>query len=82
MFTGIINSIGTIIKIKKKADKIFFIETKLKLSDLKVGSSISCSGVCLTIIQKGKKKITVGSQFLLLKKHYQNLIFNIGKKAQ
>tara|TARA_B100000315_G_scaffold230974_1_gene241886 strand:+ start:1432 stop:2025 length:594 start_codon:yes stop_codon:yes gene_type:complete len=56
MFTGIINSIGTIIKIKKKADKIFFIETKLKLSDLKVGSSISCSGVCLTIIQKGKKK--------------------------
>jgi len=45
MFTGIINSIGTIIKIKKKADKIFFIETKLKLSDLKVGSSISCSGV-------------------------------------
>ena len=56
MFTGIINSIGTIRKIKKKGDKIFFIETKLKFSDLKVGSSISCSGVCLTIVQKGKKE--------------------------
>ncbi len=56
MFTGIINSIGTIRKIKKKGDKIFFIETKLKFSDLKVGSSISCSGVCLTIAQKGKKE--------------------------
>ena len=56
MFTGIINSIGTIRKIKKKGDKIFFIETNFKFSDLKVGSSISCSGVCLTIAQKGKKE--------------------------
>ena len=56
MFTGITTDLGIVRKIKKKDDKIFFIDTKIKYSQLKIGSSISCSGVCSTIIQKGKKK--------------------------
>ena len=57
MFTGIITDIGEVFKIKtKKGDKKFFISTNLKVKNLKIGSSICCSGVCLTIIKRGKKK--------------------------
>ena len=57
MFTGIIADIGEVFKIKtKKGDKKFFISTNLKVKNLKIGSSICCSGVCLTIIQRGRKK--------------------------
>tara|TARA_B100001123_G_scaffold436878_1_gene568016 strand:+ start:154 stop:765 length:612 start_codon:yes stop_codon:yes gene_type:complete len=56
MFTGIIEDIGEIYKIKTSGGKIFFISTKIHFKNLKVGSSISCNGVCLTITKRGKKK--------------------------
>ena len=56
MFTGIIEDIGEILKIKKNGDRLFYISTKINYKSLKIGSSISCNGVCLTIIKKGKKK--------------------------
>ena len=50
MFTGIITDIGEVYKIKnKKGDKKFFISTNLKEINLKIGNSVSCSGVCLTL---------------------------------
>ena len=47
MFTGIIQSSGSIENFNKKTNA-FSIKTKLDLSDCKVGSSICCDGVCLT----------------------------------
>jgi len=55
MFTGIIEDIGKVLEIKKNGDKIFYISTKINYQSLKIGSSISCNGICLTIIKKGKK---------------------------
>ena len=48
MFTGIIQSSGSIQNINEKFNA-FSIKTKLDLSDCKVGSSICCDGVCLTV---------------------------------
>ena len=56
MFTGIIEDIGEIFKIKKEEDKKFFILTNINYKNLKIGSSISCNGICLTITKRGKKK--------------------------
>ena len=55
MFTGIIEDIGEVLEIKKDGDKIFYISTKINYQNLKIGSSISCNGICLTITKKGKK---------------------------
>ena len=45
MFSGIIQGIGFIDYLQSKNS---FIITSLDLSDCKIGSSISCNGVCLT----------------------------------
>ena len=45
MFSGIIQGIGFIDNLQSNNT---FIRTSLDLSDCKIGSSISCSGVCLT----------------------------------
>tara|TARA_B100000949_G_scaffold96404_1_gene85958 strand:- start:901 stop:1506 length:606 start_codon:yes stop_codon:yes gene_type:complete len=58
MFTGITEDIGKIFKIKKSGDRFFYIFTKINYKSLKTGSSISCNGICLTIIKRGKKKKT------------------------
>ncbi len=53
MFTGIIESVGKIAAIQdKQGDKRFSIEVgKLDMSDVALGDSIACNGVCLTVIQ-------------------------------
>lgn len=55
MFTGIIESVGSISKIESvNGDARFTIDTgKLDLSDVKIGDSIACNGVCLTAIELG-----------------------------
>jgi riboflavin synthase len=61
MFTGIIDHNGEIIKIVKKRDKdiSIFVLTRFKPKDIKLGSSICCNGVCLTVckIKKLKNKL-------------------------
>jgi riboflavin synthase len=54
MFTGIITDIGTVNEIRPGGDITFVIATKLDLSDLALGASIACAGVCLTAIDFGK----------------------------
>jgi riboflavin synthase len=53
LFTGIITDIGTVREIRPGGDTTFVIETDLDLSDLALGASIACSGVCLTAIEHG-----------------------------
>ena len=56
MFNGIIYNTGSIIKIKKRSKGYnIFIKSNLKLIKDKIGSSISCDGVCLTLISYKKK---------------------------
>ena len=55
MFNGIIFNKGKITKITKRAKGInVFIKSKLKLNNKQLGISISCDGVCLTLISYKK----------------------------
>ena len=50
MFTGIIKHTGKIIKIDKKNNNcILEVYSKIKFSKSEIGTSISCSGTCLTL---------------------------------
>jgi riboflavin synthase len=53
MFTGIIESIGSIRAMTPKGGDVrLLVETgKLDLGDVKLGDSIAVSGVCLTVIE-------------------------------
>ena len=59
MFTGIATNYGLIKDIKEKNDNEYTIESSIDLSEVKIGSSILCSGICLTIIKKKKKSFIV-----------------------
>jgi len=53
MFTGIITDIGTIIAIEQRGDTHVRIACHYDMSDIAIGASIACSGVCLTVVEKG-----------------------------
>jgi len=53
MFTGIITDIGSLRAIRPGGDTTYVIGTKLDLGDLALGASVACSGVCLTVIERG-----------------------------
>ena len=58
MFNGIIKNTGKIKKIyKKNNDCLLEIVTRLKFNKNDIGSSISCSGACLTLDKIKKKNI-------------------------
>lgn len=54
MFTGIITDIGELREIRPGGDTVYVIATKLDTGDLALGASVACSGVCLTVIERGK----------------------------
>ena len=50
MFNGIIKNTGIINRLYKKNNNCFlYILSKIKLTKKEIGSSISCSGACLTL---------------------------------
>lgn len=53
MFTGIITDIGTIRSVREKGDLRLAIGCDYDLSTVDMGASIACSGVCLTVVDKG-----------------------------
>ena len=56
MFNGIIFNQGTIKRIiKKKIGTYFFLKSDIKVNKKSIGISISCDGVCLTLISFKKK---------------------------
>ena len=54
MFTGIVTDIGTIAKVTQRGDTRFDVLTAYDTDTIDLGASISHSGVCLTVIEKGK----------------------------
>lgn len=59
MFTGIIQSTGTITALDKRGDWTVEVATSMPLDDVALGASIACSGVCLTVIRKLNDRFTV-----------------------
>ena len=59
MFTGIISDIGSIRSIEHRGDLRAVVETAYDTAGVDLGASISCSGVCLTVVDKGPGWFTV-----------------------
>lgn len=53
MFTGIITDIGTIKSVEQRGDLRLVIGCRYDMDNVDMGASISCSGVCLTVVDKG-----------------------------
>lgn len=53
MFTGIVTDVGTIETIEDRGDLRVRVATAFDTSDIDMGASIACSGVCLTVVEKG-----------------------------
>lgn len=53
MFTGIVTAIGTITEIDQRADKHVRIACPFDPASIDIGASIACSGVCLTVVERG-----------------------------
>jgi riboflavin synthase len=53
MFTGIISDIGYVVGVTRSGDMLARISTNHDISNIATGASISCSGVCLTVLDKG-----------------------------
>jgi len=53
MFTGIITDIGTVRSAEQRGDLRLTIACGYDLASVDLGASIACSGVCLTVVDKG-----------------------------
>jgi riboflavin synthase len=53
MFTGIVTDVGTIRSAEQRGDLRLTIVTSYDLAGVDLGASIACSGVCLTVADKG-----------------------------
>ena len=54
MFTGIVTDIGTVRSAEQRGDLRLTIATGYDLATVDLGASIACSGVCLTVVDKGE----------------------------
>ena len=54
MFTGIVTDIGRIEAAERRGDLRLRIGCGYDMSNVDLGASISCSGVCLTVVDKGE----------------------------
>jgi len=59
MFTGIITDIGEVSEITQMGDTRIVIRTSFDTSTIDFGASIACSGVCLTVVDKGSDYFSV-----------------------
>ena len=53
MFTGIVTDVGTVRSVEQRGDLRLQIATGYDLETVDLGASIACSGVCLTVVDKG-----------------------------
>ncbi|MCX5836785.1 MAG: riboflavin synthase [Deltaproteobacteria bacterium] len=59
MFTGIIESMGSVKKFTRHGeDAILDIDASMILEDIKVGDSIAINGACLTVTRKSEREFT------------------------
>ena len=53
MFTGIVTDVGTVRSAEQRGDLRLVIATGYDTGTIELGASIACSGVCLTVVDKG-----------------------------
>ena len=53
MFTGIITDVGSIRTSEQRGDLRLVISCAYDMDTVAIGASIACSGVCLTVVDKG-----------------------------
>lgn len=53
MFTGIITDVGSVKSIERTGDARITLKTVFDMDSVDIGASIACSGVCLTVVDKG-----------------------------
>ena len=53
MFTGIVTAVGTIDQVSRKGDTRAVIACPWDPAGIAIGASIACSGVCLTVVERG-----------------------------
>ncbi|MEJ0025807.1 MAG: riboflavin synthase [Rhizomicrobium sp.] len=56
MFTGIVTDVGRVRHVEKRGDTHLVIATNYDVSGIELGASIACSGICLTVVDKGTAK--------------------------
>jgi riboflavin synthase len=54
MFTGIVTDVGTVRSAEQRGDLRLQIATGYDTGSIDLGASIACSGVCLTVVDKGE----------------------------
>jgi len=53
MFTGIVTAIGTVASVEQRGDRHVRIACPYDPESIAIGASIACSGVCLTVVERG-----------------------------
>lgn len=53
MFTGIVTAIGTVASVEQRGDLRVRIACPFDPAEIAIGASIACSGVCLTVVERG-----------------------------
>src|SRR5690606_606447 len=53
MFTGIVTAVGTIESVDQRGDLRVRIACPFDPETIAIGASIACSGVCLTVVERG-----------------------------
>lgn len=53
MFTGIVTEVGKIARIENRGDRRVTIACAMDPERIAIGASIACSGVCLTVVDRG-----------------------------
>ncbi|MCC2980423.1 riboflavin synthase [Sphingomonas sp. IC4-52] len=53
MFTGIITDVGQITRVETRGDTRVVVGTSYETLEIDLGASVACSGVCLTVVDKG-----------------------------
>jgi len=56
MFTGIVSDVGQVRHIEKRGDTHVVLATGYDVSTLEIGASVACSGICLTVVDRGSAK--------------------------
>lgn len=54
MFTGIVTDVGKVKRVEKRGDTHIVIATRYDVGSIDIGASIACSGICLTVTDKGR----------------------------
>src|SRR5256885_13259129 len=54
MFTGIVTDVGTVRSAERRGDLRLQIACGYDMPTVDLGASIACSGVCLTVVDKGE----------------------------